>query len=129
VTLSEKTDQELADEKKRIEAELEKRRKKDANTKFNDVMEVIEKYGTHFTQAKRNALIEALGGASQKAKATAEQADKPAKPDKAVKPKKYKIGDEEWGGQGGEKMAPKAFKEFRKQNPNLPWPANPAYKG
>ena len=110
--------------KSAIEAEEEALRKQLATAKFKIAKELIQKFGAHFTAKQKSDIAEMLGLDGKKAKK--EKATTPAS--QSDKPKKYRLATgEEWGGQGGERMAPPAFKEWRKKTPTAPWPKNPDY--
>lgn len=113
--------------REQLKKEIEERQKalakldqEEASTAFAQVMELLETFGQHFSKAQKKEISQVfgeVGKGKQKEKAPS-----------GNKPKKYKIGDVEWSGQGGDGKAPQAFKEWREKNPNKPWPTNPAYQ-
>lgn len=110
-------------EKAKKEEALAGKRKALASKKFDEVKALVEQYGKHFDSKHKKALVELLGLNSPKTKNAST-----SKRTASDKPKKYRLPTgEEWGGQGGDKMAPTAFKQWRAKNPKTPWPSNPAY--
>lgn len=111
-------------EKAKLHKELDEKYKLLADVKFGEVKSLLDKYLAHFSSTQILNLMTTLGASPAKSSKVIKQVKAPS-----TKPKKYKLPTgEEWSGQGGENMAPKAFRAWRANNPNKPWPVNPESK-
>lgn len=117
------TREELLKQKAALDAQIKALDARDAGKAFENAIEIARNYAEFFTSEQKKELAQALGLKPSKA-SKATKKTRPA----STKPKKFRLPTgEEWGGQGGDRMAPTAFKEWRKSNPKAEWPKNPDY--